>query len=360
MTSRSVVVEIVDASPTAVTVSLSTPDDGTFLLHWVVIDGESVLAENRLSSRPSADMLLPTALLPAMRMDASLRIRAELSPLLCSQVDAIQRLYRKWDRSLCHVEVKTDQREVTKGPFSMGVAAFFSGGVDSFFTALVHCHEQPTLVFVHGFDISAHRAVLLSRVSAALREAARALQLDLFEIATDVRKFSGRYLTWSEYHGAALAAAAHFTGVERMYVPSSLSTDCVRPYGSHPDLDPLYASISTEIKYDGFETSRVTKTLVVAGSDTALKYLRVCNARDDLGYNCGRCEKCLRTLVALRLAGIKDRPPSFPARLSLADLSSRRNIQIMDLWRENFVAAVDSGTDRPLIRALLGTVAWAV
>ena len=51
--------------------------------------------------------------------------------------------------------------------------------------------------------------------------------------------------------------------------------------------------------HDGAEARRCDKLRRLAESAPALKGLRVC--WQDAGFNCGRCEKCLRTMIALHL-----------------------------------------------------------
>lgn len=235
-----------------------------------------------------------------------------------------------------------------------GSAAFFSGGVDSFSTALSHLEDLAALVFVHGFDISIERTLLLARMSTALHLAGDELGTPVLDVETDIRRFSSGLLTWGEYHGAALAATALLLGsaFPTVFVPGSLSWDCVHPYGSHPALDPLFSTRAVGIVYDGFDHNRAAKTRAICASATALRWLRVCNSRDDFGYNCGRCEKCLRTMIGLRIAGQRLPLPSFPSDLDLSAVASRTVLRQRDLWEQNLDAAVRAGTDLPLIAAL--------
>ena len=55
---------------------------------------------------------------------------------------------------------------------------------------------------------------------------------------------------------------------------------------------------------DGLDTRRIDKTITIAGWPLAMTNLRVCWENRRGALNCGDCEKCLRTLVGLRLAGI--------------------------------------------------------
>jgi hypothetical protein len=62
----------------------------------------------------------------------------------------------------------------------------------------------------------------------------------------------------------------------------------------------------------------VHKTEKVAGWPAALECLRVCWKNPDSAYNCGKCPKCLRTMVTLRLVGCLDEcAPLFDEPLSL-------------------------------------------
>lgn len=320
-------------SPAGAEVKISVPGEVRAVVRW---HANSALPPG------AADLLLPLALLPAMRIGAHLRILAEVSAQQIENAERVQRLYRSWDRSLCRVDVDVE-RTVRRETRSVADAAFFSGGIDSFYTALRHRSTLRSLIFVAGFDIGHHRRKLLDRVLSANRQVAAGLGLELVEVSTDLREFSAAYLSWSEYHGAALAAAAHLCGFARTHVPGSLSVDSTFAYGSHPDLDPLWSSESSALCYDAYETNRVAKTAEIAGSKLALQYLRVCNSRDDGGYNCGRCEKCLRTMAALRIAGRRGRLPTFPHELNTVELAGRRFRQAHDLWRQNLRAAVACG-----------------
>jgi hypothetical protein len=319
------------------------PGDRRYTVHWTL---PTAPAE-------AGDFLLPLTLLVAMRTGHDLRLDADISTSMVDRIGRIQSLWRTWDSSLDVVAVECAEIvERTAHPSSPGVGAFFSGGVDSFHTALEHQHELAALVHVQGFDIRHTRQDLLARVRSANEAAAAELGLALLVVATDIRAFSHRYLTWAEFHGSAMAATAHLLGLSRAYVPSSLSRGDDPPYGSHPDLDPLWSSEATEIVYDAYDVSRVDKVRLVASSETALRFLRVCNARDDTGYNCGRCEKCLRTLISLRVWGLSGKLPTFPAALDLGDVATRRRHRIPELWVQNLDAARALGRDTALIRAL--------
>ena len=105
----------------------------------IVIPGEAnarVEWRTNLDALPGAadDLLLPLALLPAMRIGFDLRIEAEISARLLDSVESLQRLYWSWDRSLRLVDVHAER--TVRPSTGQRAGAFFSGGVDSFHTAL--------------------------------------------------------------------------------------------------------------------------------------------------------------------------------------------------------------------------------
>jgi hypothetical protein len=301
----------------------------------------------------TADSFLAAALLPAMATAARLRSQETISAALAAAVEKVQTVLAAWYPQLTHVAVDAPIGQGTTTRHGDGVAAFFSGGVDSYYTALRHRGELDALVFLHGFDLRLERTDVRSRCSRLARAAAEALGLPLVEVETNLRSFSRSHLGWGTYHGSALASVALFLAgrFSRVYVPGSLSYDSHFPHGSHPLLDPLWTTAEVELVYDGFEANRYEKTALVARSSDALRFLRVCNRghrAPGSGVNCGRCEKCLRTMVALRALGALEACRTFPPRLDL-DLIPKvladRDASSLDLWEQNLRAAEDADAD---------------
>ena len=119
-----------------------------------------------------------------------------------------------------------------------------------------------------------------------------------------------------EYHGSFLAAIAH-AFAPRLSVASIASTydfANLEPWGSHPLLDPLYSTVSLQVRHENAALSRLEKTKLVGEWDVALKQLRVCNEKasyQEGNYNCGNCEKCVRTMTAFLSLGLLDQIATF-------------------------------------------------
>lgn len=93
------------------------------------------------------------------------------------------------------------------------------------------------------------------------------------------------------------------------------------PWGTHQLLDPLWSTELMEFEHDGGEATRFEKTVHISEHDLALRWLRVCFKNPDGAYNCGRCVKCLRTMIALRTVGALERCKTLPQELSLEEVA---------------------------------------
>jgi hypothetical protein len=58
----------------------------------------------------------------------------------------------------------------------------------------------------------------------------------------------------------------------------------------------------------------------VAKSDVAMRHLRVCWENRDGTYNCGTCRKCIRTQIALRIAGRLEACETLPDDIDLDEV----------------------------------------
>lgn len=275
----------------------------------------------------SGDPFVPAALLPAMRGKFDIDLACVTSEEIALAARRVQAIERAWHPSwggvtLNAVGPKADPRRAPTGT----VAAFFSGGVDSFYTLQKHRNEITHLIFVSGFDLPLQRSALRQLITRELHRTAEEIELPLIEVETNLREFSdGLSFSWEEQHGAGLAAVAHFLApsFEKIYIPSSYALPFLFPYGSHPGLDPLWSSKSLQLIHDGIEATRFDKIGALSSWDAAVRNLRVCWQLVEGQYNCCRCRKCLWTMAFLRAHGVLERAASFPLPLDLRKLSEQ-------------------------------------
>ena len=137
-------------------------------------------------------------------------------------------------------------------------------------------------------------------------------------------------------HGAALSSVAlllrHTIG--ELIIPATHTYAQVKPWGSSPLLDHLWSDGHVKITHDGCEANRTAKVRRLAASDVAVESLRVCY-HDTSRINCGHCEKCLRTMVALRLYDALDRARTLPRSLSMPELHA---LVIPSFVRHHYIA----------------------
>ncbi|HEX5416178.1 MAG TPA: hypothetical protein VFZ25_10970, partial [Chloroflexota bacterium] len=231
-----------------------------------------------------------------------------------------------------------------------------TAGVDSFYTLLKHREEITTLIYVHGFDVPLENLPVRAKVSSAIRAVAAELGKDVVEVETNLKEFSDHYGRWAENsHGAALASVALLLSpqFERVYLAASHTYVQMTPWGSYPMLDPLWSTEATEIVHDGCESTRTEKIASLRSCETVLRWLRVCWENRNGAYNCGECEKCLRNMIVLRVAGLLQSCVSFDRPLDLEKVSQ---IVVADhnkyTLRENLNILERTGQDPALAEAL--------
>lgn len=248
-----------------------------------------------------------------------------------------------------------------------GVGAFFSGGVDSFYTTVKHLDEITHLIFIHGFDIDLTNESLAEQTRIALRKSAADLGKPLIEVRTDLRGWMDRHgLQWGyQSHGALLAHVGHAlsTVVGKIYVPSSFTVADLHPWGTHPDLDRHWSGDGVRFVHDGTEATRPEKIRLFVDNDAAMRNLRVCWWNGGNDYNCGECEKCIRTMLNLYLAGGLERCATLPHELSPAAIerlhfppSARSflaenldDLRASDIENPELEAALQRVLDRPTL-----------
>jgi hypothetical protein len=259
-------------------------------------------------------------LLPSMKLGEDLVIQGSISARLHAGMTRIIRTIAGWDVGLKLIRVTTEQ--LVPDPVAPGVTgSFFSGGVDSFYTYLRHKSDPDPithLMLAKGYDIDRRNGRLWDSTVHNVEQIAREEQVTLIEIDSNVRSLTDPILSWTYSHGGGLAGAAMCLrrGISRMYIASSADAEHQARRGSHLTIDHLWSTEALSFVHDGWEASRMDKIdQQIARSPLALKYLRVCYANKSGSYNCGECEKCLRTMVSLKAAGVLDRAETFPAEI---------------------------------------------
>lgn len=295
----------------------------------------------------SADPALAVCLMPAMRTGGALTLQGPVSPRLLRTQREYQAVQRAWslewefgDPPLEQVAVIAPTRRPEPPREPDRVAAFFSGGVDSWSTLLGN-PEITDLIFVRGVDLlpgAANHAQVAPEVEARIRDVAGELGLALHVVETDLREFSDPLARWEAYYGCACMAVAHFLAprFERVLLASGVDHEVDDPIGTARLIDHLWSTEQLEVVDDGGPYSRVERTRRIAGHPLVQRTLRVCWENRDGAYNCGRCRKCLMTMITLEALGAREEIQTFPPDLDLADVAAIEIKQgvLLTLWED--------------------------
>jgi len=319
--------------------------------------------EQRIWLRTAADAatseeaVLPACLMPAMRLGGRLTLPIAVSPRVLRNQREFQSVQKAWSRQwehdvspLSEVDVAASAAVPEARPEASGrVAAFFSGGIDSWSVLLEH-PEITDLIFIHGFDLlpdAPRQAELAPRVERSLRDAADALGLRFHVVETNLRRLSDPAVNWEVYCGCALDAVALFLGpmFERVLIASDTDHETQVPSGISRLVDHLWSSERLEVVQAGGRHGRVERLRRIVDHPIVRRTLRVCWENHDGAYNCCRCRKCLITMIGLEALGVRGSFPTFPGDLDLDLLAEAELTQMIQLvmWEDTLDAAQAAG-----------------
>lgn len=290
----------------------------------------------------AGDVVFPLATRMAAERGRPVAIATPVAPSLSRSLAHNQQELRRVYPDTRATPLLARRRAPVEATADRGTAAFFSGGLDSFHLALRDRDHLDALLFVHGFDIALGNRALRDVVRRRVQEAAAALDLPVHEIETDIRSWSDGRADWTGYASAAIEAvglsvAGRYRAV--YYAASVADRDL-------PTLDivPTRTEVVRVERRDGDRT-RPEKLAAVADHPAVRRHLRVCWENPGGAYNCGRCEKCTRTLVNLAVIGALGRIETLPATLDPSRVralpASRRSDR--SFLRENLAVAEARG-----------------
>jgi len=304
---------------------------------------------------PPADSALAACLMPAMATGGALTLTERVSPRLLRNQQEFQAIQSAWSRDwdfgsepLREVEVRAPRRAVE--PLRGGrVAAFFSGGVDSWATVLDN-PDITDLIFVRGIDLMpklVHQGGLADEVEERLSDAADALGLPLHIVETNARELSDPLVPWEAYCACPLVAVALF--FEPLFVRVLIAGDTDHATqvaaGASRMVDQLWSTERLEIVDDGGRFTREQRLRRIVDHPVVQRTLRVCWENPDGAYNCGRCRKCLLTMVSLEAIGARERITTFPDELDLGLFSGFEITQQISLvlWEDVLTTTRETG-----------------
>lgn len=344
----------INAAPLQIKGAALTPVGNGMVELSVMLGSERlwyVLPESHAPVEIHGDAFAVAGLLPAMRLGVPLEIDPSLpvDRVLLANLERLQRIFVLWGHALKqpfrHVPIIARAESAQSRGKNM---SFFSGGVDGTYT-LLESPDVEEAVFVRGVDFQLDNPVYDESYARNERWLAER-NIQLISISSNARWVGRKFgLGWNTYFGAGLSSFAHVLGASTMYIASGHTWLELWPDGSHPLTDPLWSSSAVKIVHHARDATRGDKLERIAREPGAIEILRVC--WQDKGFNCGECEKCLRTMVLLRLLNLHS--PNFPV---LTNVGVVAKLVPGDRSEATFVReAIELAkkeNDRPLLAAL--------
>jgi hypothetical protein len=311
--------------------------------------------------RPTGSPWLAATLLPAMMTGDRLAIDAPVSAKLRAGIDRVQDVLIAWwgERYALHrVSIEAPTEEVMLR--GRARAACFSRGVDSYYTVLAgrkpasepgltHLLYSGTIDFMDAAERPQRERAL-----AATARAAEDVGVPLLVVYTNLRGFHEGYAGWIHGYAQALAAVGHALSglLGELRISTAYHRSQGLPWASHPSLAGPLSSESMTVRHVGSDVRRIDKVRAIGTDGSALRHLRVCIVPES-ERNCGRCEKCLRTMLELHAAGALERCPTFAGSLSPDALSRLRLSRAQAVWYGEVLEALgDAPDDRAYARAI--------
>lgn len=266
--------------------------------------------------------------------------------------------------------------------------AFFSGGVDSLAMVRERVLATPGRRFTSGLllfglntndftdgSVNAARLEAHEEHARRLLPLARECGLDLVRMTTNVRSLYPDFDSWAGVGSASGLAAAALISTE--WDEGWLASDgllvahssFVRRLVCQLSCFPLLSSDRVQLHVGQPSTRRLDKVRLLSGWPAAMAVMRPClniHLPERGRINCGSCEKCLRTMLALVALGSLSRAAAFDAddvtagQLRNLDLASGRIAGFVEVieplraaGRNDLAAALESAIsaaapDRPL------------
>jgi hypothetical protein len=293
---------------------------------------DSISADVRLAPDAFLVAALPAAMWTG---EKRIRIEGEVCTRLRDSLPGAMALFEAWYDRCGPLEMEPmGGYRATKGRSTSRTAAFLTGGVDSL--ALLRANSLDygpdhrgsirECLFLHGLnifdfdesDLATRRLATFEQHLDLLRPLAESVGATMLPVYTNARAIYPSYESFQRAGGAAATVAAAHVLIDRMtdvWLASEATGPEPYPVAYHPQLVNQYSSASLEVHLGLPAASRLENTQLVAEWDVALATLLVCPMPDLDAYeglNCGRCEKCVRTMLALLVLGKLAEAHTFP------------------------------------------------
>ncbi|MBW3020093.1 hypothetical protein KY334_02245 [Candidatus Woesearchaeota archaeon] len=297
---------------------------------WFEFDKEYSKYISKNSNGFVANMMLL-----AMYLKEDIKVKGKISPKLEYGLKQVQKYFSFWKvtdfqygfpKKFHEIKIIPEGYtiEKTKGE---GALCTFSGGVDSFYTLYKHLPENqpyPPHRITHCLNLNGFNKTLNDEVIKyynlrlkRLKKMENRNNLKIISVTSNFQDFYKRYKAFSPCHyGVTLSSVALFLTplVSRFYIASSYEYSTFKPEGSNPITDPMMSTETLEVIHYDCSKSRIDKAIAISQWEETYENLMVCFSEKE--FNCCECDKCIRTMITLQLAGTLSKYKTFPNPLT--------------------------------------------
>ena len=280
---------------------------------------------------PDPNALLLAVIFPAWGAgERRVRVEETLCPVLSRNLRGAFLLLRTWFPDDFGPEpiIEAGKGFSALQTFKTGALSLLSAGIDSLSilrsnTLLLpsdHYNRIRATVSVSHFEKPAKNIKELHEQAQGRLKAVHAVSDDLGVLSIPVTtnfwwlNADGNFFSFKSHGAQFLSALSFFSkGFYKGYIASSFDAAFLhKPWGSHPQLDSYFSSAHFQTEHVGTELTRIEKVALVADWPAGLQNIRVCQNDSTGSWNCGTCEKCIRTMVMLESLGKLRECESFP------------------------------------------------
>lgn len=263
-----------------------------------------------------------------MRVDGPLCIR------LRAGLKCLNLMYAEWFPRVGIVSLEPAAGFVrTRPPAHRRLASMLSGGVDGLAALRQNRIDYPldhpesiraciTLFGINTYDVDnngpvAERLDAFDALLGRLRGLAEEEQFELHPVRTNVRSLAPDYKAWTSvgFGAGHIAASQLFQGsFDKVLFASDGEGPNPAPGPMHPMLTPWFSTNAVTIQGDQDEMLRSEKVALLADWEYGRRLMQPCHyvhVPPHGKINCGHCEKCVRTMLALIGLGRLDEVSAF-------------------------------------------------
>ncbi|WGM88492.1 MAG: hypothetical protein NUK63_06090 [Candidatus Bathyarchaeum tardum] len=252
----------------------------------------------------------------------------ELDQVFLQSLDYIKSIMKKWYPNFSFSIRMFVTKKIVNNLSHERNAMLFSGGLDSTCSYVECKNKKPILIVIWGADIPLGQKKFWEKVKKKNMQFAEAENAEIKFVKSNIRgllnetnitrKF-GKFCMDQSWWGAvqhgfsSLGLCAPLTVTEHIgniFIASSWNPVLLKsgkPWGSHPVTDNKMSWANTKVIHHGDTLSRQEKIRYVLKEHIKVQQhyptIRVCYSQFE-ELNCGKCEKCLRTITGLLLENI--------------------------------------------------------